>query len=237
MIRESFLRTAFVRLTPALLAATLGAGAQGQQAAAAAANQPPETAANTAWQPMFDGKSLDGWKETDFAGKGKVSIEDGSLVLGFGAMTGVNYAKPFPKSNYEVRYTAARVYGGDFFGALTFPVGDSYLTFINGGWGGSLVGISSLDDEDASENETGQMVPFENNKWYAFRIRVTDDEVQAWIDDKPVVDIALEGRKLSLRPGEIELSVPLGFATYSTTGALREIEYRLLPPADQGVKQ
>src|ERR1039458_6583443 len=28
----------------------------------------------------------------------------------------------------------------------------SFLTWINGGWGGSIVGLSSLDGNDASEN-------------------------------------------------------------------------------------
>jgi hypothetical protein len=241
MINEAFPRAGGARLPLALLAAALCAcPAAAQQPAASGANPRPEAAkpAPGEWQPMFDGKTLDGWKETDFAGNGKVSVENGSIVMAIGAMTGVNYVKPFPKTNYEVRYRAARTYGYDFFGALTFPVGDAFLTFINGGWGGSLVGLSSLDDEDASENETGTVVQFENNKWYLFRIRVTDQSVEAWIDDKQIVGVDLEGRKLSLRPGEIEMSAPFGFATYSTTGAIRDIEYRLLPPdAEEGAKQ
>jgi hypothetical protein len=35
--------------------------------------------------------------------------------------------------------------GSDFFAALTFPVNDLFCTLINGGWGGMLVGLSSLD--------------------------------------------------------------------------------------------
>jgi hypothetical protein len=33
---------------------------------------------------------------------------------------------------------------------------------------------------------------------------------------------------VDLRPGEIKLSAPLGFASYNTAGALRKIEYRRL---------
>src|SRR4051794_3104294 len=29
---------------------------------------------------LFDGKSLDGWKKTDFANAGEVKVEDGSIV-------------------------------------------------------------------------------------------------------------------------------------------------------------
>jgi len=197
-------------------------------ALAAGAQTPVQPAAGQ-WQPMFDGKTLDGWKETPFAARGKVSLQDGDIVLGTGAMTGVNYTKPFPKTNYEVRYRAARIDGWDFFGALTFPVGDAYLTFINGGWSGSVVGLSSLDDQDAAENDTSTTMNFEKGRWYLFRIRVTDDAVRVWIDDEKVIDVALAGRTLSLRPGDIERSAPFGFASYSTTGALRDIEYRLLP--------
>ena len=35
---------------------------------------------------LFDGKSLDNWEKTDFAGKGEIFIdENGSLVLEMGA--------------------------------------------------------------------------------------------------------------------------------------------------------
>jgi hypothetical protein len=184
---------------------------------------------------MFDGKTLAGWKETPFSAHGKVSVQDGNLILGTGAMTGVNWVNWFPKSNYEVRFEAARLSGSDFFAGLTFPVQDWFLTWINGGWGGSLVGLSSLDDNDASENETATVAQFRNNQWYSFRLRVTDDLVEAWIDEQQVIGVELAGRKLSLRPGEIELSAPFGFATYSTIGGLRKIEYRLLAaPADEG---
>ena len=44
------------------------------------------------WQPLFDGKSLQGWRETAFTGRGKVRVENGTIVLGPGApMTGVTF--------------------------------------------------------------------------------------------------------------------------------------------------
>jgi hypothetical protein len=182
------------------------------------------------WQSLFDGKALGGWRETAFPGHGQVRIEDGSIVLAAGGMTGITWTKWFPKSNYEIRLEAARVAGSDFFCGLTFPVNDSYLTWINGGWGGSIVGLSSLDGEDASENETSVVMQFERNRWYSLRLRVTDESVEAWIDGDRVIGVDIVSRKLALRPGEIELSAPFGFATYYTTGRLRKLEYRILPP-------
>src|SRR5215472_872521 len=63
------------------------------------------------WQSMFDGKTLKGWKETPFTGRGKVTIEDGTILLGAGHLTGITWTGDFPKSNYEVRLEAARLQG------------------------------------------------------------------------------------------------------------------------------
>ncbi len=180
------------------------------------------------WKSLFDGETLTGWEETDFFGKGDVHVEDGTLVLGTGILTGVNWTSDFPKSNFEIRLEASRVKGNDFFCGLTFPVKDSFATWVVGGWGGKLVGLSSIDWLDASENETASGWDFENGRWYALLLRVTDDNISAWIDGELAFSVDLEGRTISLREGEIDLSIPLGFATYSTVGALRNIEYRTL---------
>jgi hypothetical protein len=180
------------------------------------------------WQSLFDGKSLQGWRETPFSGRGKVRVEDGTILLGAGALTGITWAGSFPRSNYEVRLEAARMDGTDFFAGITFPVKEAYCSWINGGWGGLVVGLSSLDGRDASENETMIQRNFTKGRWYALRLRVTDDRIQAWIDNEQIIDVALEGREISLRPGQIDLSAPFGIASYSTVGALRKIEYRVL---------
>ena len=181
------------------------------------------------WQPMFDGKSLQGWKETPFTGRGAVRVEQETIVLGAGSpLTGVTWQGPFPKSNYEVRFEAEKQKGGDFFASLTFPVQDSFCTFVTGGWGGDIIGLSSIDGWDASDNETRNYFTFEPGKWYAFRLLVSDDRIAAWIDEKPVINVEIAGRTIDLRRGEIKLSAPFGFASYNTTGALRKIEYRPL---------
>jgi enamine deaminase RidA (YjgF/YER057c/UK114 family) len=184
------------------------------------------------WRPMFDGKTLTGWKEGQFTARGKVSVEDGQVVLGNGYITGITWTGAFPTSNYEVRYQAQRRSGSDFFGALTFPVHDSYCTFVNGGWGGSVVGLSSLDSMDASENDTTLTMGFTNGRWYSFRVRVTDGSIEAWIDDERVVAVDIRGRRIGLRPGDIEYSAPLGIASYESVAAIRNIEYRVFNPAD-----
>jgi Domain of Unknown Function (DUF1080) len=183
------------------------------------------------WQPLFDGKSLQGWKETPFNGRGQVRVDKGAIILGAGMpMTGITWSGSFPRSNYEVRFEAARLEGSDFFASLTFPVRDSHCTWVTGGWGGDIVGLSSLDGWDAADNETRSYFNFENGRWYSLRLQVTDDRIRAWIDDQPIINVAITGRSVDLRPGEIELSAPFGFASYVTAGGLRRIEYRQLRP-------
>ncbi|MBS1855635.1 MAG: DUF1080 domain-containing protein [Acidobacteria bacterium] len=181
------------------------------------------------WKPLFDGHSLAGWRETPFANAGKVTAADGVLSLAAGhPLTGVTWTGDFPRTGYEIRLEARRTLGGDFFASLTFPVGESYATFVTGGWGGDIVGISSIDGWDASDNETRNYFTFENGRWYTLRLRVTADRILAWIGDRQVVNVEIAGRTVGLRPGDIKLSTPLGFAAYNTTGELRKIEYRLL---------
>ena len=115
------------------------------------------------WVPLFDGKSLNGWRETGFTRHGTPEVRDGMIVLRPGGpMTGVTHTGTFPKSNYEVRFEAQRIKGGDFFASLTFPVRDSFCTWVTGGWGGDIVGLSSIDGWDASDNETRTYFNFEN---------------------------------------------------------------------------
>ncbi|MGB9602029.1 MAG: 3-keto-disaccharide hydrolase [Verrucomicrobiia bacterium] len=180
------------------------------------------------WEPLFDGRSLYGWQIIDYAGKGEVTVKDGQIILGMGYMTGIKWTNDPPKMNYEVEYEAMRVDGSDFFGSLTFLVNTNPCTFILGGWGGGTVGISSLNDMDASENETSKFMNFENGKWYKIRIRVTEKKIEAWINEEKLIDVVHTDKKVSLRPGDIEQSAPFGFSTWSTTGALRNIRIRYL---------
>jgi hypothetical protein len=211
-----------------------------QTSNAAAANRLKEFAAKpsapfegTGWESIFDGQSLAGWKETAFAGRGEVQVESGLLVLNMGdPFTGVNYTNEAPKMNYEVALDAMRVMGSDFFCGLTLPVGESHCSLIVGGWGGGLVGISSLDGMDASENETTKFVSFEQGRWYRIRLRVTPGRIEGWIDNEKLINVLLEDRRISVRPGDIELSKPFGLAAWQTTAALRQIKIRTVTGPD-----
>ena len=181
------------------------------------------------WQPMFDGKTLKGWRETEFAGRGEIECKPGVVVLKMGdPFTGINWTNDFPKMNYEIALDAMRVRGSDFFCGLTVPVGDSFCSLIVGGWGGSVVGISSLDGMDASENETTKFMNFENGRWHRIRLRVTEKKIQAWIDKEKIVDVETAGKRIAVRAGDIEMSKPFGLSAWETTAAFREMKFRSL---------
>lgn len=181
---------------------------------------------------LFDGKTLTGWKILDkinFDGHGEVSVKDGEIIMAVGRpMTGIRWAgDELPKTNYEVTLEARRIDGSDFFCGMTFPVEKSHCSLVLGGWGGSLTGLSCLDGFDASENETTGSVSFKQEKWYKIRLRVTPEQIQAWVDGERIVDVKIAGRKVSLR-WEMDPMPPFGIATYATKGGVRNIVWKRL---------
>ncbi len=172
----------------------------------------------------FDTKTLNGWEITNFGPQGAVYVSMGNIILGMGdGCTGITWTKEFPKVNYEVQLEAKQVDGNDFFCGMTFPVDNEFCTLIVGGWTGSVTGLSNIDGYDASENETTLFKLYEKNVWYKIRLRVTLDNIHAWVDDSTVVNIDISDKKLSIRP-EVTLSKPFGIASWQTTSALRNIE-------------
>jgi hypothetical protein len=182
------------------------------------------------WKPLFNGKNLDGWKAVEFGGEGEVLVKDGQLILRAGEpLTGATYTmgKQLPTENYEISLEAMRVEGSDFFCALTFPIGKEHASLVCGGWGGGVVGISSINGTDASENETSGYREFKEKKWYKIRVKVTKDQLLAFIDDEKVADVERDGKRFDTRI-EVDVNKPLGLATYRTTGALKDLKIRTL---------
>jgi hypothetical protein len=194
-----------------------------------------DSSAKPGWTSLFDGESLAGWKHTEFRGGGAVRVEKDfraggpAIVVEAGsALSGLTWTRDVPATNYEISLESMKIKGLDFMCGLTFPVGASHASLILGGWGGNVVGISSIDGHDASENETTQGISFVTDHWYKVRMRVTPGKLEAWLDEKKIVDQDITGRKIGLRFGEISKSVPLGLATYQTSAAYRAIRLRRL---------
>ncbi len=195
------------------------------------AQEPPLVKDKDGWISLFDGKTLKGWKITNFGGQGDVTVKDGAILMEVGSnLTGIHTERKLPKINYEVELEAQRVNGTDFFCGLTFPVKKDPCSLILGGWGGGVCGLSSIDDMDASENDTTTYQEFKNKKWYKIRLKVAEDKIEAWIDGKKIVEQELKGKKIGIRY-EVDLSKPFGFACWQTTAALKNIRIRSLADA------
>ena len=213
-----------LRATLALLICSIGV------AGLLAEDKPSLPAADKdGWRALIDAKTLKNWKSTNFGGEGDVTVENGVLTMKAGEpLTGVTWAgAELPQVDYEIELEAERVEGSDFFCALTVPVKDSACSLVLGGWGGSVIGISSINGFDASENETTDYHSFDSGKWYKVKMKVTDTKIEAWLDRTQIANVDYSDKKISVRI-EVEVSRPLGISTFHTTGAIRNMKLREL---------
>ncbi|TWU24029.1 hypothetical protein Pla52o_19520 [Novipirellula galeiformis] len=194
---------------------------------------PKNNAKKAAEAKHIQWKPIEGsWVVCQFGGDGLVEIKGNSAKLAYGdPLTGIRWEGDVIRENYEVALEAQRVEGYDFFCGLTFPVGEANVSLILGGWGGGIMGISSIDGEDASQNPTTQFLNFDNDKWYRVRVRVTDKAIQCWLDDKKMIDQERQGHEFGIR-AEMDQCEPFGVAAFQCDAELRNMRVRRLTPAD-----
>jgi hypothetical protein len=181
---------------------------------------------------LFAGESLGPWQVANasyFDKHGAVQWQADVLSLGRGRPgTGVVAQFEVPRNNYEISFQARRLSGEDFFCGLTFPFDDQQATLILGGWGGAAVGISNINNFSAIENLSSRNFPFEQERWYDVRFRVTRTEIELWIDGKSVFQFEPEEMRFSIW-WEQRPMAPLGFATWNTAAEFRQLRLKKLP--------
>ena len=215
---------AFALLVGLVLAVPAWCGAEPQGVAPATPATEPKA---DDWRPMFDGKALGDWKQSGYGGAGDTEVVEGAIRIPMGVdLSGITWGGEFPTEGYEIELEARRVEGNDFFCGLTFPVGDDPCSFIVGGWGGAIVGLSSIDGDDAANNETTLVRAFKTGQWYAVKVRVLPDEIAGYLNGKEMFSFDPRGKKLSMRRGEIELCMPVGIATFRTESVVRSVRVR-----------
>ena len=133
-----------------------------------------------------------------------------------------------PDDEYEIILKARKIDGRDFFCALTFPVPgkNSCCTFVAGGWGGQVTGLSNIDYLDANRNTTRSTLNYAHDRWYIIKVAVTDGRIRCWIDERLVVNCLIEDKHISMRPGPIEKCQPFGIASYETKVEFESIVLR-----------
>ena len=190
--------------------------------------EPQNKEAKDEWKALLVPELREKWNATNVGGEGKIEWKESEVQLEIGfPMTGLNFTGDFPKEGFEIEMEANRLEGSDFLCGLTFPVGKGFCSYIGGGWGGTLVGLSCVDYNDAANNSTTQFFNFENKKWYKFRVRVDAKNITCWIDDKEIVKQAREGHEFQVR-SEVNASRPFGVAVYQSRVAIRNLKYRVL---------
>jgi len=145
-------------------------------------DQPSQT-----WR-LLEAPLLQHWQSAGIEGEGSIAIAANEITLGPGQpMTGVKFKAwsdlKLPLIDYAIEFEAMRVDGQDFFAGITLPIRsiDTCATLVVGGWGGGLVGISSIDEQNANENSTRSEQRFLNGQWYRFRVEVREDELKGWL--------------------------------------------------------
>jgi hypothetical protein len=143
------------------------------------------------WLNLFDGKSLDGWKES--GGKGSFYVEDGKIVANGKPMGHLFYAgkeKEAPVfKNFEFKadvITTPGSNGGIYFHTRYQPEGWPEAGFecqVNATHGdrrktGSLYGVKDVMDN----------APHKDNEWFHYHIIVRGESVTVKIDGKTVLE-------------------------------------------------
>ncbi len=190
---------------------------------AAAVPMPLLAAQAPATTSLFDGATLGKWKPVSFGGEGEVSIVGGAIRLERGYdLTGIVWTGSLPGPRFRLEVEARRVEGSDFFAAITVPVGTAHCSLVVGGWGGTVVGFSSLDGLDASENESSKTFTFKDGQWYRLAVEVTPELLQGFVDGTLVTEAKTTGREVDVRI-EMNPCRPIGIASWRTTSDIRSI--------------
>ncbi len=151
------------------------------------------------WVPLFDGKTLDGWKQ--LGGQAKYSVEDGEIV----GTSVPNTSNSFLRT--EEPY-------GDFILELEFKVhpelnsgiqirSNSLPEYKNGrvhgyqveidpsdrGWTGGIYDEGRRGWLNTLEQNSAARYAFKQNEWNHFRVQAIGDSIKTWLNGVPAADL------------------------------------------------
>jgi formylglycine-generating enzyme required for sulfatase activity len=158
-----------------------------------------------------------------------VVVEDGCLTLGEGfPITGIAWKSEFPKTDYELCLEVKRIDGNDTFCGIVFPVGQQHLAVNVGGWRGDWVGLEYIDGKGCGETGFKARVPFQAQKFYQVRLRVTQEAIQLWVEGEEVIKCTDIAKKQFSVYGPWTPLMPFGLHSWGTKSGIRSIRLRRL---------
>lgn len=151
------------------------------------------------WVSLFDGKTLDGWKQ--LGGEAKYSVEDGEIVgtsvpntsnsflcteKSYGNFVLELEFKVHPELNSGIQirsnslpeYKKGRVHGYQ----VEIDASDR-------GWSGGIYDEGRRGWLNTLEQNSAARYAFKQNEWNHFRIRAAGDSIKTWVNGAPAADL------------------------------------------------
>jgi hypothetical protein len=222
----------------ALVALLFPAASWGQNASPEVVTKPESPATPIqpdAWQPLFDGESLDDWTASE--NKDSSKVVDGEIVVGGGERSHLFYSGPVGNhdfQNFQLKLKVKaepKANSGVYFHTKFQEEGwpdQGYEAQVNNAGDdprktGSLYGVKDVDTSLAKDNE-----------WFDYLITVEGNHITTAINGEKVVDFTesgddmphlkeYPGRKLSRGTIALQAHDPKSIVHY------KDIQIRLLP--------
>jgi hypothetical protein len=174
-----------------------------------------DQSAGAEWEPLFDGKTLDGWEVLE--GEGKFFVEDGAIVgettagvkgsylcteesydnfvleLEFKIDEGLNSGVHIRSGVYEEETTTLYLSGRLKLGPRTFKVGQVYgyqieIDTSERAWTGGLYEAGRRGWLQTLEYNEPARKAFKQGEWNQLRIQAFQDSVKTWLNGVPATD-------------------------------------------------
>ncbi|GGQ96696.1 hypothetical protein GCM10010251_09400 [Streptomyces aurantiogriseus] len=165
----------------------------------------------TGYRPLFDGSSLDGWKQ---AGPGSFTLDDDGTLTSSGGMGLLWYAaSDFSSYSLKLDWKMAGASGDDNSGVFVgFPPSDDPWSAVHNGY------EVQIDATDVPEKTTGSVYGFRSadlkkrdralnppGEWNTYEIRVEGERLRVWLNGVKINDFTNTDPARSLRDGHLGL--------------------------------
>jgi type 1 glutamine amidotransferase len=165
----------------------------------------------TGYRPLFDGTSLDGWKQ---AGPGSFTLDDDGTLTSSGGMGLLWYAASgFSSYSLKLDWRMSGASGDDNSGVFVgFPPSDDPWSAVHNGY------EIQIDATDVPERTTGSVYGFQSadlkkrdralnppGEWNTYEIRVEGERLRVWLNGVKVNDFTNTDPARSLRDGHLGL--------------------------------